>query len=143
MQQQAASQQDATALSNPYGIAGFSALAGMFSRQATDKLREVFETLFTAQKPVKRDDPLNSRLSLAIHPSTLNRGDSSPLTVTGSGFQAGTKATINGNDRVFTYVSATEGKVTPDAADVANPGKIEIVITNPNKDQFAGTVDIL
>jgi hypothetical protein len=31
---------------NPYGIAAFSGLAGLFSKQATDKLREVFETMF-------------------------------------------------------------------------------------------------
>jgi hypothetical protein len=141
--QQTGGSQDATALISPYGIAGFSALAGMFSRQATDKLREVFETLFTAQKPVKRDDPLNAKQPLTITPSTLNRGDTSILTVTGSGFQTATTATINGNNRTFTLVSATQGTVKPDAADVANPGKIEIVITNPNKDQFAATVDVV
>lgn len=141
---QAANPQDAAPpLISPYGIAGFSALAGMFSRQATDKLREVFETLFTAQKPVKRDDPLNSKQPLTINPSTLNRGDTSALTVTGSGFQTATTATINGKDRAFTRVSATQGTVTPDATDVASPGKIAVVITNPNKDQFAGTVDVI
>ncbi len=31
---------------SPYGIGAVAALAGMFSRQATDKLRELFETLF-------------------------------------------------------------------------------------------------
>ena len=37
---------DTTRLLNPYGIAAISALAGMFSKQATDKLREIFDTLF-------------------------------------------------------------------------------------------------
>ncbi|HEY2068785.1 MAG TPA: hypothetical protein VGG48_04460 [Rhizomicrobium sp.] len=31
---------------NVYGFAGLSAVSGMFSKQATDKLREVFDTLF-------------------------------------------------------------------------------------------------
>lgn len=31
---------------NPYGIAGLGGLAGMFSKQATDKLRELFDNLF-------------------------------------------------------------------------------------------------
>lgn len=31
---------------SPYGIGALAALAGMFSKQATDKLREVFENLF-------------------------------------------------------------------------------------------------
>ena len=33
---------DGTAGINPYGVAAISALSGMFSRQATEKLREVF-----------------------------------------------------------------------------------------------------
>jgi hypothetical protein len=31
---------------DPYGMAALAGLAGLFSKQATDKLREVFETLF-------------------------------------------------------------------------------------------------
>lgn len=35
---------------NPYGIAALAGLAGLFSKQATDKLKELFDTLFrTAQ----------------------------------------------------------------------------------------------
>ena len=40
----------ATANLNPYGVASVSALAGMFSKQATEKLREVFENI-CATKP--------------------------------------------------------------------------------------------
>lgn len=36
----------ATATLSPYGIAAMSGLSGLFSRQATEKLREVFENLF-------------------------------------------------------------------------------------------------
>jgi hypothetical protein len=128
--------------SNLYAIAGFAALAGMFSRQATDKLREVFETLFTAQKPVKRDDPLSAGAALTVDPATLTKGKPQPLTVTGSGFQKGTTATVGGNDRPFTLVSATLGKITPTSEDVAKAGKLEIVVTNPNKDVFKATIDI-
>ena len=35
---------------NPYGIAALAGLAGLFSKQATDKLREVFETLFRVSR---------------------------------------------------------------------------------------------
>ena len=42
---------------SPYGVAGLAALTGLFSKQATDKLREVFETLFKTEKP-PRADPL-------------------------------------------------------------------------------------
>jgi MYXO-CTERM domain-containing protein len=43
---------------SPYGIAALAGLAGLFSRQATDKLREVFETMFKADHPPQRSDKL-------------------------------------------------------------------------------------
>jgi len=43
---------------SPYGIGAICALSGLFSKQATDKLREVFENLFRTQNPVERSDPL-------------------------------------------------------------------------------------
>jgi hypothetical protein len=43
---------------NPYGVAAVTALTGLFSKQATDKLREVFETVFRIEQKVERKDPL-------------------------------------------------------------------------------------
>jgi hypothetical protein len=40
---------------SPYGVAAFSGLAGLFSKQATDKLREVFENLFKTTPPPRKD----------------------------------------------------------------------------------------
>ncbi len=42
---------------SPYGVCALAGLTGLFSKQATDKLREVFETLFKTEKP-PRSDPL-------------------------------------------------------------------------------------
>ena len=44
---------------NPYGFAAVAAMTGMFSKQATDKLREIFDTLFQTTQPVDRADPLD------------------------------------------------------------------------------------
>lgn len=41
-----------------YGVAAVAGSAGMFSKQATDKLREVFETLFKTTQPPERADEL-------------------------------------------------------------------------------------
>lgn len=43
---------------SPYGVAAITALTGLFAKQATDKLREVFETLFRTQQKVERKDAL-------------------------------------------------------------------------------------
>jgi len=43
---------------NVYGFAAIAALSGMFSKQATDKLREVFDTLFRTSGDAARGDKL-------------------------------------------------------------------------------------
>lgn len=43
---------------SPYGVAAVAGLSGLFSKQATDKLRETFETLFKTDKPPARADEL-------------------------------------------------------------------------------------
>jgi hypothetical protein len=43
---------------NPYGIAGLAALVGMFAKQATDKLADIFDNLFRSDKDQARSDPL-------------------------------------------------------------------------------------
>jgi hypothetical protein len=43
---------------NPYGVAGVSGLVGMFSRQATDKLGEVFGAMFQTAADAQRKDKL-------------------------------------------------------------------------------------
>ncbi len=45
---------------SPYGIAAIAGLAGLFAKQATDKLREVFETLFKTDHPPTRSDKLTA-----------------------------------------------------------------------------------
>ena len=43
---------------SPYGTAAVAALAGMFSKQATDKLAELFDSLFLRAKPEKLEGSL-------------------------------------------------------------------------------------
>jgi hypothetical protein len=46
---------------SPYGVVAFGALAGWFSKQATDKLAGLFETLFrTEEAQVYRDTLSNA-----------------------------------------------------------------------------------
>jgi hypothetical protein len=50
---------------NPYGITGIAGLVGMFSKQATDKLRELFDTLFKTRQG-HGDDERKDKLKEAI-----------------------------------------------------------------------------
>ncbi len=45
---------------NPYGIAAVAGLVGMFSKQGTDKLKELFDNLFKTEKKDERMDKLEN-----------------------------------------------------------------------------------
>jgi hypothetical protein len=47
---------------NEIGFLAIAALSGMFSKQATDKLKEVFDNIFHVSKKVERSDPLENPL---------------------------------------------------------------------------------
>ncbi|MEA2940288.1 MAG: hypothetical protein QOD09_817 [Bradyrhizobium sp.] len=133
---------DATVHINPYSIAAFSALAGMFSKQATDKLATVFDVLFATKKP-EREGALGSSQPVKLVPPQLTRGKRENLTVTGTGFQKETTATINGKDRVFKMSTATQGVVEILDEDVRETGILKLVITNPNKDSFTTDISVV
>lgn len=57
----AAARLNATESINPFGIAALAGLAGMFSKEATDKLQELFKNLFRTEKPVQRADSLKDQ----------------------------------------------------------------------------------
>ncbi|MDP3079029.1 IPT/TIG domain-containing protein [Bradyrhizobium sp.] len=135
--------QGATLLLNPYGIAAFAALAGMFSRQATDKLREVFETVFTAQKAVPRSAPLKGQPAINVEPQKLTTGKPEVLTITGSGFDKNIKATVDGKPRDPQWLSATQIKIATLAEDVAKAGKLELILKNPNNETFSATIEVI
>jgi hypothetical protein len=131
---------EATLYVNPYSIAAFSALAGMFSRQATDKLAAIFDVVFAMKKPVEREGALGAGTPLTFVPKSLTKGKLENLTVTGSGFAKETKAKVGGKDRPFTPISDTKGTITLAQEDVATARKLEIELTNPGA---KGTIEVV
>jgi hypothetical protein len=123
---------NATLYVNAYSIAAFSALAGMFSKQATDKLAAIFDVVFAMKKPVERDGALGSNLSITLTPPKLIKGKQEDLTITGSGFSTKTEARINNKKRTFKPESDTKGVIVLEPGDVANTGKLEVELINPN-----------
>lgn len=103
---------------NPYGIAALAGMVGMFSKQATDKLSEVFGTLFRS-KPGEGDDKRSGSLKpdakpitiTAATPNTVAHGSQDlTITVTGTNFVDGCKVLLSGAALPTSFVSA--GKVT-------------------------------
>jgi hypothetical protein len=120
-------------LLNPYGFAAIGALAGMFSRQATDKLREVFDTLFKVSQPVDRADPLSpaSPVISKMDPTALTVGGATELAVIGRNFIKDCTASINGKQREVKWESDTRVTVALLPEDVSAPGRLQVIVRNP------------
>lgn len=121
---------------NPYGIAALAALAGMFSRQATDKLSEVFDTIFrVAPGRSLRADPL------ASSKPQINRSDPPALTagtgaqevrLFGTNFQEECIVSVGGERRRVRRISDRELVLTLLPEDVATAGRpVRIRVINP------------
>ncbi len=48
-----------------HGVVALCALSGLFSKQATDKLREIFDNMFRTEKPVERAGALQEKAKVA------------------------------------------------------------------------------
>jgi hypothetical protein len=66
---------------NPFGVVAIAALVGMFSKAATSKLGDVFETLFKSDKSKETKDKLASNGSSQGQPATAT-GDTTPVAKT-------------------------------------------------------------
>ena len=134
--------QDATVALNIYGIAAFSALAGMFSKQASDKLEEVFNAVFTRKDPITRNDQVSGPAALKFEPTTLKQNAAQKLKITGGGFTQQSKVTVGDKLHEFKFVSADEILIdlTPD--DVKSAGLLTIAITTGDA-KSAGKIEVI
>jgi hypothetical protein len=131
---------------NPFGIAAISGLVGLFSKQATDKLREVFDTLFRTSPgsgdDQRKDSITNPRPFVGgVEPPTLAAGSETTIvSLRGEGFvpdsvvrvrrvRAGQPPTVL--PRETTFVSATEITLELLTEDLEEPGYVDVTVINP------------
>jgi hypothetical protein len=122
---------------NPFGIAALAGLVGMFSKQATDKLSEVFDTLFKTAAGAgdsKRKDDLNNPVPVVtdIDPTSIEpKTENVVVKVKGSGFVKGSVMRIKGVSRETEFIDPSQltAKLLPD--DVANEGELEVTVFSP------------
>jgi hypothetical protein len=121
---------------NPYGIAALACLVGMFSKQATDKLSEVFTTLFRAA-PGEGDQKRKGSLKpepitvTAITPPSVPAGTvNQMIVVTGTNFVPEAKVHLNDAEQTTTFVSATQltAKIDNALLVVAGTLKLKVVV---------------
>lgn len=122
---------------NIYGIAALAGLTGMFSKQATDKLGEVFTTLFQT-KPGEGDDARKGSLANDVPvltdlvPTHLEtRTAQLGVELKGSHFARTAVVRVNGTARetVFNSGSSLGAQLVPE--DVSSDGVLSIVVFNP------------
>jgi hypothetical protein len=120
---------------NPYGVAALAGLVGLFSKQAADKLEEVFVTLFQT-KGGFGDSVRSDSLSPKAKVTSFELKETA-LTLTGTGFVDGAKVQVvvgtgQPQGRQTAFRSDTQLAVTLDPEDVKNPGTITVTVTNPD-----------
>jgi len=126
----------AATVPNPYGFAAVAVMAGMFAKQATDKLNEVFDNLFRTAPgggDAARGDQLvpTTPQIVSLTPNTLQNGSHSlTVAVDGNHFDKGTKARVNGRDRITTFTSDTHLTFTLLADDVTAAGTLQVTVVS-------------
>ncbi len=120
---------------SPFATAAIAALVGMFSKQATDKLDDVFDTLFKTEKDAERKDGLENPLPVitALDPASSSAGLNQPLevTVAGTGFVSGSKGSVNGIERPTKFESKEQLKITLRPEDLAKDGVLTVTVSSP------------
>jgi hypothetical protein len=122
---------------NLFGLTAVAGMVGMFSKQATDKLSEVFNTLFRTAPgggDEQRKDGLDSAAPVikSIEPAVLAPGTTpAVVTLRGSGFSTSSVARIRDSDRATVFKSSSELSVTLLSSDVSDVGSLDLIVFTP------------
>lgn len=134
------SPQASTETTSPFGFAALSALVGLFSPQATLKLKEVAETIFTKpaagadHKPQGSHDAQSASPAptiSSVSPSTGKSTGTEKVTIAGTGFVNGAQVRFGGIGGTVVSTSSTAIEVITPASS-SGPGAVDILITNPD-----------
>ena len=115
---------------NPFGFAALAALAGMFAKEASDKLEEVFQSVFsTSDKP---QPAAKSPVIDKLEPGKKAVKDADlALVVIGKNFDSKARVTVGAGDRASAYKGPGRIEVTLTADDVAAKASLPVVVVNP------------
>ncbi|MEK7727651.1 MAG: hypothetical protein AAB354_04515 [candidate division KSB1 bacterium] len=121
---------------NLYGIAAISGLAGMFSKQATDKLREVADNLFSTKAGDQRKDKLAYPIPevTAILPDPIPIGAKSMrIEVKGKNFVKESILRADGADLKTDFINENQLVGSLPTEKLAAAGRIKITVFNPSQ----------
>lgn len=117
---------------NPFGIAAMAGLVGMFSKNAIDKLNEVFTSLFGSKGDDKRGDKLQSPTVSAIKPIKGPLAGQTSVTITGNGFLPKARVTIGGKPASGVLVSSDGKTIAASTPQGDTAGAVDVEVINEN-----------
>ena len=118
-----------------FGIAAVSGLVGLFSRQAGDKLEELFNTLFRTDRPREEGDRLGDEpipAITSIEPRSAPIGTDVEITIHGSDFAEEAVVRLDGQDIATSYVSDTLLTARVPASAIPSVGELQLTVVNPS-----------
>lgn len=120
-----------------FGMIAIAGLAGMFSKQASDKLGEIFDNLFRVAKGIGDDERKDKLEAVPViestDPASVAVANVRTVKIVGKHLPSSAKVQVGGADRVTKFVSDKEMEFTLDATDVAVAGAIEVVVVANGK----------
>ena len=133
---------EGTGALNPYGIAALSALVGLFSKQATNKLQQIFDTAFAVGRgqgdDARGDSIANPKPTIVgVSPPQLTRGGDVTVTLSGTGFIPASVVRVAAPDGAnLPRTAVLEGEaqtltVTLEPEDIQDAGTLVFTVVNP------------
>lgn len=120
---------------NLHVLIGIACLAGMVSKQATDKLAEVFDALFRTRPVVgdaRRKDELENPVACIVDAQPpIADTHSTYISLRGAGFARGAQVQVNGEGRETTISDSTLLAFQLLPEDVIEAGTLAVVVVNP------------
>lgn len=121
---------------NPFGMAALAGLVGLFSKQATDKLKELFDTLFRTADggDTHRRDPLANPIpSLdSIEPTSIEADEEAPvLSLHGDHFVRNSTVLLDGTPVRPQWIGPSELRVRVPEENRKVAGTFNVKVRNP------------
>lgn len=112
---------------NTWGFAAIAGLVGLFSAQATSKLKDIFETILTPTE--KGSESVASKTSAALTDFTPTSGPAgTPVTITGTGLDAVTAVRFGGDVSSDAAWSAPDQVLQTTVPVGAQTGKLKVTV---------------
>jgi IPT/TIG domain-containing protein len=123
---------------SPFGFAAVAVLIGMFTSQASEKLREIAETVL-AKPPQGKNPALPPPRVTGIEPTQGSMAGGEAVKITGTGFAKGATVKFGGQLAKDVAVADDEKAITAVTPPSPQPGQVSVEVINPDNQSVSFT----